>query len=87
MYQKMIHYQFNTEIMSKLSMEQLKSEMKQWLQLKKALDRTPSGKVTGFGKLMSVKYDLQDKKLEEEIDHNIALLHLMSKHVTKEESV
>jgi len=71
--------------MSKLSMELLKSEMKQWLQLKRAIDKTANGKIWNFGKHMSTKYNLEDKVLEEELDQNIALLHLMSKHVTKDE--
>ena len=73
--------------MSKLSMELLKSEMKQWLQLKRAIDKTPNGKIWNFGKHMSIKFELDDKMLTEEMDHNVALLRLMSKHVTREDPV
>jgi hypothetical protein len=67
--------------MPKLSMELLKQEFNKWLNLKKSIDKTPNGKLSPFGKYMIKQYNITDKNLEEELDHNVALLILMSKHV------
>jgi hypothetical protein len=67
--------------MSDLSMELLKQEFNKWLNLKKAIDRTPNGKISPFGKYMCKQYNIEDKALEEELDHNTALLILMSKNI------
>jgi hypothetical protein len=67
--------------MAKLSMQLIKQEMNNWSKLKKSIDNTPKGKIGGFGKIMNLKYNLEDKGLEDEIDPNMALLRLMSKHV------
>ena len=46
-------------------MELLKSEMKQWLQLKRAIDKTANGKIWNFGKHMSTKYNLEDINVQD----------------------
>ena len=66
-------------------MELLKQEFNNWLLLKKAIDKTPDGKLVSFGVLMAKKYNINDKELNKELDHNMALLRLMSKHVKREE--
>jgi len=70
--------------MATLSMELLKFELSKWLKLKKAIDKTPNGKMQDFGAMMNIKFNLNDKKLSDENDHNIALLLMLSKHVQKE---
>ena len=37
-----------------------------------------------FGAMMNIKFNLNDKKLSNENDHNIALLLMLSKHVQEE---
>jgi len=71
--------------MAKLSMELLKQEFSKWSNLKKAIDKVHNGKLTPFGLQMVNAYHLNDKELEEELDHNTALLRLMSKHVQRSE--
>jgi hypothetical protein len=73
--------------MATLSMELLKFELSQWLKLKKAIDKTPNGVIHQFGTMMNTKYNLNDKILSEEIDHNMALLLIMSKHVQEKTKV
>lgn len=67
--------------MATLSMELLKFELSKWLKLKNAIDKTPKGKMQNFGEMMNIKFNLDDKKLSDENDHNMALLLMLSKHV------
>jgi hypothetical protein len=73
--------------MTKLNRETIRIEMEKWVLLKKSIDKTPNGKIQDFGKQMNTKYNLGDKQLEEEKDHNMSLLLLISKHVQKETSI
>lgn len=66
--------------MATLSMELIKQEYDNW---KKSIKNSQNKEILDFGKSMSNKFNLNDKVLEEELDHNVALLHLMSKHFEK----
>jgi hypothetical protein len=69
--------------MARISIELLNQEFKNWLKLKEAINKTLNGKVQSFGKFMVNKYNLDDKYLEKQDDHNMALLHIVKKHVYK----
>tara|TARA_R110000744_G_scaffold76347_1_gene151239 strand:- start:303 stop:524 length:222 start_codon:yes stop_codon:yes gene_type:complete len=73
--------------MATLSAHLLKFELSQWLKLKNAIDKTPKGIIHDFGAMMNSKYNLNDKQLSKEIDHNMALLLILSKHVQQETEV
>jgi hypothetical protein len=73
--------------MAILSMALLRSELDKWLKLKKAIDKTPNGSIHQFGAMMNTTYNLNDKALHKEKDHNMALLIMMSKHVKEETKV
>jgi len=71
--------------MSRLSMELLKQEFSKFLKLLKSTGKKPNTELVPFGKYMSEHYNINDTSLEQELDHNLALLILMSKHVQKPE--
>jgi hypothetical protein len=73
--------------MATLSPQLLKFELNQWLKLKNAIDKTPDGVMHDFGAMMNTKYNLNDKKLSKEVDHNMALLLILSKHVQQETKI
>ena len=54
---------------------------------KKSIDKTPDGSLHRFGAMMNSTYNLNDKSLHEEIDHNRALLLIMSKHVKQKAKI
>ena len=60
--------------MASVSIELLRKEYYHWQDLKQ---KEP------FGRVMNSKYHFEDKELENELDHGIALLMIMSKHVIK----
>jgi hypothetical protein len=67
--------------MAKISMELLTREYKDYLKIKKSIDRTPNGKMNYFGKNINIKYHFNDDVLAEEEDHNQALLIIIKKHL------
>jgi hypothetical protein len=73
--------------MATLSMQLLRTEFDKWLKLKKSIDKTPNGSLHRFGAMMNSTYNLNDKSLHEEIDHNRALLLIMSKHVKQKAKI
>ena len=60
--------------MATLSIELLRKEHNDWLKLEI---------IESFGAYMNSKYNLRNKKLDDELDSNIALLIMMSNHVIK----
>jgi len=68
-------------------MQLLRTEFDKWHNLKKSVDKTPNGSLHRFGAMMNSVYNLKDKGLHEEEDHNRALLLIMSKHVKQEEKI
>lgn len=60
--------------MATITQELLSKEYNEWLKG----DRSIS-----FGKMMNQKYLMQNDELSKEVDHNFALLIIMSKHVTE----
>ena len=60
--------------MATISRELLTSEYKKWLKSDRSIP---------FGKMMNKTYAMKDDELSKEIDHNFALLIIMSKHVTE----
>jgi len=60
--------------MASISVELLRKDYSEWQKLK---NREP------FGRVMNSRYHFEDKELEEELDPNIALLIIMSRHVIK----
>tara|TARA_R110001632_G_scaffold3565_1_gene15787 strand:- start:3519 stop:3752 length:234 start_codon:yes stop_codon:yes gene_type:complete len=70
--------------MTKISGSLLRTEFNQWLKLKKTTNKTISDKLLPFGKHMNKNYNLKDKVLENELDYNTALFHIMVNHVPKE---
>ena len=67
--------------MAKISMELLTRDYKDYLKIKKSIDRTPNGKMNRFGKNMNIKYLFNDEVLAKEEDHNQALLMIIQKHL------
>ena len=67
--------------MKKISMELLTRDYKDYLKIKKSIDRTPNGKMNHFGKNMNIKYLFNDEVLAKEEDHNQALLMIIQKHL------
>jgi hypothetical protein len=68
--------------MSKINMELLKHEFSTWSKLKKKeVIATPN-----FGKFISAKFNIVDRVLEEEVDHNWALLYLIREYAQGEKS-
>ena len=59
--------------MAKLSIELLRKEHNDWIKLKV---------IESFGTYMNFKYNFRNKELDNELDSNIALLIIMSNHVT-----
>lgn len=60
--------------MATISRELLTSEYNKWLKSNRSIP---------FGKMMNDKYGMRNEELSKELDHNFALLIIMSKHVTK----
>ena len=60
--------------MATISRELLTSEYNKWLKSDRSIP---------FGKMMNDRYGMRDDELSKEIDHNFALLIIMSKHVTE----
>ena len=67
--------------MAKISMELLTREYKDYLKIKKSIDKTPNAKMNYFGKNINIKYHFNDDVLAEEEDHNQALLIIIKKHL------
>lgn len=60
--------------MAEISKQLLTKEYNQWLKGDRSIP---------FGKMMNQKYLMKNDELSKEIDHNFALLMIMSKHVTE----
>jgi hypothetical protein len=60
--------------MASISVELLRKDYSEWQKLK---SKEP------FGRVMNSRYHFEDKELEKELDSNIALLIIMSRHVVK----
>ena len=60
--------------MATLSIELLRKEHNDW---------SKSKIIEAFGTYMNSKYNLNNEKLDNELDSNMALLMIMSNHVTK----
>jgi|TARA_R110000796_G_scaffold72717_1_gene164046 hypothetical protein len=73
--------------MAILSISLLRNELDKWLKLKKAIDKTPDGRIHDFGAMMNSTYNLNNQALHNEKDHNMALLIMMSKHVKEETKI
>lgn len=60
--------------MASISVELLRKDYSEWQKLKSK---------ESFGRVMNSRYHFEDKELEKELDPNIALLIIMSRHVIK----
>ena len=69
--------------MAKISMELLTREYKNYLKVKHSIDKTPNGKMTYSGKEMNRRYLFEDDVLDDETDHNRALMIIMRDHIER----
>ena len=60
--------------MATITSELLTSKYNKWLKSDRSIP---------FGKMMNDRYGMRDDELSNEVDHNFALLIIMSKHVTE----
>ena len=73
--------------MPKIEMKVIQEDYKNWLALKKSVEKVPGAKIQSFGKQMNIIHSLNNDALEKETDPNVALLMLMKDHVNYKKDI